>query len=456
MLTSASEEIIASARQPSLGAPPTPAVVEAAPAPVAPVAPASAPVASALTTTAVSPVSPLDPHVVRVAEARKLLAAGEREQAEKLLSAALSEGSIAAVDELDKLFSEDPARSVALLKVRRQAVELRPGDMRRLAALRDAARLDKNPNYVRALEHVLHAFQPGEHPLAPPPLSSQQTQPGMLTLLTRHSRELAGESFGLVWEGATGLFAKPATAYRMTGLERVAPGPMWTLSRLYEVALRLLDTPRFSLFHRRGSGPLTLTVALLQNPAAILGGDAQHDSADVRWMLGHALASVLPQNALPLGLPEKEARLLWDVLLGAFGPPGRAKMDRSHANLSEMLWQTLSPRAQRRLKELLGNDDPTPFELVIERANQSGRRVGMFLTGDFAHAARTVVAEHPALDPAQLAEPGGLAKLCAALPSLADLLRLAVRPEYADARWHVPSPQSSRFPFAGPGGLPPV
>jgi hypothetical protein len=165
---------------------------------------------------------------------------------------------------------------------------------------------------------------------------------------------------------------------------------------------------------------------------------------------------VLPQNALPLGLPEKEARLLWDVLLGAFGPPGRAKMDRSHANLSEMLWQTLSPRAQRRLKELLGNDDPTPFELVIERANQSGRRVGMFLTGDFAHAARTVVAEHPALDPAQLAEPGGLAKLCAALPSLADLLRLAVRPEYADARWHVPSPQSSRFPFAGPGGLPPV
>ena len=45
-------------------------------------------------------------------------------------------------------------------------------------------------------------------------------------------------------------------------------------------------------------------------------------------MLGHALASVLPQNALPLGLPETEARVLWDVLLGAFGPPARAKMDR--------------------------------------------------------------------------------------------------------------------------------
>ena len=453
MLASASDEIIASVRQPPLAAPP----------PATDDAPARAPVAVAegghpagLDITAVSAQSPLDPHILSIVEARKLLAAGEREQAEKLLSSALRDGSLAAVDELDRLFSEDSSRAPALLKVRRQAVELRPGDMRRLAALRDAARLDKNANYVRALDHVLRAFDPSEHPLAPPPLSAQQTQPGMLTLLTRHSRETAGEAFGIVWDGATSLFAKPATAYRMTGLERVAPGPMWTLSRLYEAALRLLDTPRFSLFHRRGPGPLTLTVALLQNPAAILGGEAQNDTPDVRWMLGHALASVLTQNALPLGLPEKDARVLWEVLLGAFGPPARAKMDREHANLSEMLWQTLAPRAQRRLKELLGNDDPTPFDLVVERANQSGRRVGMFLTGDFAHAARTVVTEHPALDPELLREPGGLAKLCGALPALADLLRLAVRPEYADARWHVPSPQSSRFPFAGSGGLPPV
>jgi tetratricopeptide (TPR) repeat protein len=472
ILSGASDELIASVPQPPLAvaaeppaiiAPPAVASPEPAPQPepepepaVAP-PPAPAPVLPAVfTTTAVSATSPLDPHILRIGEARKLLAAGEREQAEKILSTALREGSIAAVDELDKLFSEDSTRAAALLKVRRQAVELRPGDMRRLAALRDAARLDKNSNYVRALDHVLRAFEPSEHPLPPPPLSAQQTQPGMLTLLTRHSREVAGEAFGIVWEGATGLFAKPATAYRMTGLERVAPGPMWTLSRLYEAALRLLDTPRFSLFHRRGTGPLTLTVALLQNPAAILGGEAREDSPDVRWMLGHALASVLPQNALPLGLPEKEARLLWDVLLGAFGPPSRAKMEREHAHLSEMLWQTLAPRAQRRLKELLGNDDPTPFDLVVERANQSGRRVGMFLTGDFAHAARTVVGEHPSLDPAELQEPGGLAKLCTSLPALADLLRLAVRPEYADARWHVPSPQSARFPFAGPGGLPPV
>ncbi|MDB5212507.1 MAG: Exonuclease SbcC [Myxococcaceae bacterium] len=408
--------------------------------------------------TAVSATSRVDPHVARVVEARKAIASGDREHGEKILSDALREGSLAAADELDKILSEEPSRAAALVKVRRQAVELVPGDLTRLASLRDAARLDKNPNYVRAIDHVLRAFDGRQSPLAPPPLSAQQTQPGMLTLLTRHSRELAGEAFGVVWENASNIFAKPPALYRMTGLERVAPGPMWTLSRLYEVALRLLDTPRFALYHRRGSGPLTLTVALLQNPSAILGGEAREDSADVRWMLGHALASVLPQNALPIGLPDTEGRVLWDVLLGAFGPPTRTKMDRAHANLAEMLWQTLAPRAQRRLKELLGNDDSTPFELVVERANQSGRRVGMFLTGDFAHAARTVLGEHAALDVEELQRPGGLARLCGVLPSLADLYRLAVRPEYADARWHVPSPQSSRFPFAGDGrgGPPPV
>jgi hypothetical protein len=433
-------------------APAAPPAVDGAPAPAAP-APAGASQPATARATAPS-VRPPDPHAARVVEARAKIAAGSREEGEKLLADALRDGSIDAADALDELLSTDPARAPALLKVRRQAVELRPGDMKRLASLRDAARLDQNPNYVRAIEHVLRAFDPSQGIVPPPPLSVQNTQPGMLTLLTRHSRETAGEAFGVVWEGATGMFAKPPTAYRMTGLERVAPGPMWALSRLYEVALRLLDTPRFALYQRRGSGPLTLTVALLQTPSAILGGDAREDGPDVRWMLGHALASVLSPNALPIGLPEAEGRVLWEVMLGAFGPPARARMEKTHANLAEMLWQTLAPRAQRRLKELLGSDDPTPFDLVVERANQSGRRVGMFLTGDFAHAARTVISEHPAMDVTLLERPGGLAKLCAALPSLADLYRLAVRPEYADARWYVPTPSSARFPVTG--GPPPV
>jgi hypothetical protein len=80
----------------------------------------------------------------------------------------------------------------------------------------------------------------------------------------------------------------------------------------------------------------------------------------------------------------------------------------------------------------------------VERAKQSGRRVGMFLTGDFGDAARRVVAAFRR-DGAQLETPGGLLRLCGELPALADLYRLAIRPEYADARWQVPAPSSSRM-----------
>jgi len=402
-----------------------------------------------------------DPYAERITLAREKLASGARDEAERILAEALREGSIAAADALDVLFVGDPTRSGLLLKVRRQAVELQPGHMGRLESLREAAKLDHNNNYVRAIDHVLRAFDAQRGPLAPPPLSAQNVQPGMLPLLTRHSLEASGEVFQHVWEGAPLLFAKSPQTYGMATLERIVPGPTTTLSRLFEASLRLLDTPRFSLLHRRASGPLQLTVALVAPPAAILVGDAKEDSRDVRWMLGQAIACVLPQNLLPSGLSQLDSRMLWEVLATAFGPEGasaemRARPQPAHARLAENLWQTLPPKSQRRLKELLVNIAQTPLELALERSRQSGRRIGMFLTGDFAHAARALVGEYPLVDAADLERPGGLERLCAELPALADLFRLALRPEYADARWHVPPPMSQRFPFNNPGGLTPV
>jgi hypothetical protein len=472
LMTPIEEEAIMSVRHPPLGsdrppipvpAPPPAAAPDPTPAPPMEGSSPSAPPAAEIPTTPAG----------KVAKARARLLHGSREEAERLLTEALREGSVDAADVLDQLLRDEPSRRHALLKVRRQAVELHPGNVARLRALREAARADQNTNYMRAIEHVLRAFDKVTGPITPPPLSAQNAQPGMLTLLTRHSREAAGEAFGIVWEGAPAVFAKSPAAAGMGGLERVVPGPTSSLSRLYEVSLRLLDTPRFALFHKPPSGmprarkgavgnelsfdedgtPLAIAVALLATPAAILSGDARDDSSGLRWVLGQALSCVLPENALVLGLPLADARGLWSVILGAFGPPGLVTVDRKEAQLADMLWQTLPPRDQRRLKELLAASDATPFELVLERAKQSGRRVGMFLTGDFGHAARSLLLEYPQANAQELDRPDGLERLCAQLPSLADLLRLAVRPEYADARWHLPTPASQRL--AG-GRLPPV
>jgi hypothetical protein len=253
----------------------------------------------------------------------------------------------------------------------------------------------------------------------------------------------------------------------MNGLERVVPGPTSALTRIYEAALRLLDTPRFALFCRRsttlgrsrqGEAPaeepsLALSVAMTAPPAAVLSGEGGDDTPDLRWIVGQALSIVLPENVLVLGLPDVELRSVWTVLLAAFGQPGLVTVDRKDAQLADMLWQTLAPRTQRRLKELLASSAASSIELVRERARQSGRRVGMFLTGDFAHAARRALAEFPGADASELTRPGGLERLCKGYPALADLLRLAVRPEYADARWHLPTPASQRLAI---GKLPPV
>lgn len=448
-VTTLDDEAIQSIRHPPLGTDrppppdPLPAIVEEAAPPAA--------------TISEVPTTPAG----KVAKAKARLLHHNRPEAEKLLTEALREGSIEAADMLDTLLKDEPAQRAALLKVRRQAAELAPGNTSRLALLREAARADQNTNYVRAIDHVLRAFDPAAGPLPPPPLMAQNAQPGMLTLLARHSHEPGGEAFGVTWDGASAIFAKSPAAAGLNGLDRIVAGGTTPLSRLYEVALRLLDPPRFALFHKRNVGlgaphrgelplaevgtPLSMTVALVTSPSAVLSGDATEDSAELRWILGAALSAVLPQNALVVGLPDADARSLWNVLQGAFGPPGIVTVDRKDANLADMLWQTLAPRTQRRLKELLGSEEATPFELVAERAKQSGRRVGMFLTGDFGHAARATLQDFPQADAQEIERPGGLEKLAKQLPALADLLRLAIRPEYADARWHQPSQATQRL-----------
>jgi len=371
---------------------------------------------------------------------------GRAEEAEKILVEAFIDGSLEAGDILAGQLELQQGRTAELVRVRRQLVDMVPGDMGRLEALAAAALADHNPIYARAIEHVMRAFDPGAGPLPPPPLSAQTEQPKILELLTRHSHEPAGEAVALVWEGATTTFVRTPASYAITGLERIVPGGSSILARLYEISVRLLDAPRIPLFVRRATGQLSHLVALLQPPSAILSCDTREDSAELRHALGQALSAALSQNALVLGLSESEARSMWSAVCGAFGPPelGRA-LDGESAKLAETFWQVLPARTQRRLKELLTAGHHTRFELLVERARQSGRRVGLFLTGDFGFAARALVREQASLRPEALSSPGGLAVACAQIPALADLFRLAVRAEYADARWHPETPMSRRL-----------
>lgn len=383
----------------------------------------------------VSATTPEERNQARVRLAAYLSQQGQWDLAEDLASQALADGSLEAASFLDDAYATRREHIADLVRVRRQAVELAPGDLTRLERLHAAALADQHLAYARSLEHVLRAFD-RQAPALPPPLAHQSEQPGMLTLLMRHSREPAGEAMALLWEGASSVFARSVTSYALTGLERVVPGPFSALSRLYEIAIRLLDMPRIPLFVRRKLGALSPSVALLSPVSAVLHGDAREETTELHFVLGQALSAAFPENALLLGLNDQDARVAWQALIGGFGPPEMAQiLDPRSRHLAETLWQTLGHRAQRRMNELMQTSAAPDYDLLMERAHQSGRRLGMFLAGDFGYAARALIGEYPELDVEALAVPGGLAHLCGELPSLADLYRLAVRPEYADARF---------------------
>ena len=361
---------------------------------------------------------------------------------DRLKEAALG-GSVDAADALGDYFERRPGATAELLRFRRMAAELRPGDLALLHKVREVALRDNNVNYARALDHVLRAFDPAAGPLEPPPLSAQAEQPGILQLLVKHSNEPAGIAMGLLWESAGSVLLRTLLAPAVGVLERVVPGPSSQLGRILELSIRLLDIPRTPVFWarrtERAEAPV-YRVTLGSPPAGVVGGSSQDDTAALRFALGQALAGAAPHNALLLA-PE-EPRVLWDALLRAFGPEDAAASPIAASKpLVELLWQTVPGRVQKRLKELLEQEGKVPFDLVRERARQSGRRVGLFLSGDFAHAAQATLADFgettaPSVD--------GLVEACRRVPSLADLYRLAIRPEYADARWTISAPMRAR------------
>ena len=355
---------------------------------------------------------------------------------EATLLDAIGNGSVEAGRELIQQLENRAGRSFDLVVTARAVATLLPGDAWVLQKLYEAALADRDVVYARAVEHVLHAFDPRESPVEPPPLSAQHEQPDRVhALLFRESRGAAQEALEMVWDGAQHVFRRDPGTYGVTGLERVPFGSTSPIARVYTDAARLLDLTRTPLFQRRSAGAITVSVALLSPPAIILSGDVRRETAELRYHVGAMLAGTLPEHALLFGLPESQARNMFKGLLAAFGPPkSNATGLASIATLAEVLWETMPSRYQRRLRELCDEPDAMDYETALASARQGVRRGGLFVAGDLGVAVRETCAEE-GISTKALDEPNGLAAVCAASPAIGDLVRLATSPEYADARW---------------------
>jgi hypothetical protein len=349
----------------------------------------------------------------------------------------LAAGSVQAGRALVERLEMQPARANDFVAVARRLVMLVPGEVWALSKLHQAALADRNLMYGRALSHALAVCAGGREREAPPLISEQPEDPERLrALLFRDVTPKVCDALALIWDGAEHVFRRDPTTYGVTGLERVPLASPTPLGQAYAAAARVFGLARTPLFQRRSSANVTVTVALLSPPAVIVSGDVRQDSAELKFHLAAMLAAAMPERALLFGTSESQARAVLEALGLAFGPPqknNRATLG-SALHLAEVLWESIPMRAQRRLRELCDDPKALDFNAAMEASRRALRRAGLFACGDLGVALRETCLDE-GQPPELMGTPDGVAKLCEASSSVADLIRLATSPEYAAVRW---------------------
>ena len=358
----------------------------------------------------------------------------ENDREEELVRELLG-GSFDAGESLVRAYGDASPRTHDILVVRRHQAALRPGDRAALDRLLEASVADKSTVYTRAVEHVLSVGQ--KTPTEPPPLGAQLVEPGLLhRLLFRDLVSSVTEALSLVWE--TGLYRKDLGAYGLESAPRLQPGQGSPLAAAYGAVLPLFG--QRALYQLRKDGPLRVSVALLSQPALVVEGEVKSGGPELHYLLASRLATTLPEFAIVASEPDDAVKNLLDAIIAAFGPvssddppaPGSGSRRAAIARIGAELWQRVSPRAERRLKAI-AEEGKLSIDEARTKSEAAMRRAGLFASGDLAMSLR-ITLEELGDDPAILGEPDGLARACAH-PEVADLVRLATRMEYAEARF---------------------
>ncbi len=344
----------------------------------------------------------------------------------------LVSGEVEAGDTL--IGSYDRGRTRDVLVVRRHQATLRPGDRGFLDALHRAAIADGSSVYARAVEHVqsLGAAAP------PPPLSAQTLTPALVQrLLFRDLAKPTTEALALVWE--SGLMRKDAASAGLTGATRVPPGPGNPVSDTMAALIPLFGSR--PLYHVKKEAPPQIEVALLSNPAVVYQGDVRAlAEGELSYRLAASAAATLPEFAIVAGEPEPIVRQLIDAIIGAFGPvgadppsSGSGTSRAAIARIGQELWQRVLPPAERRIRAL-ASEATLSYTEARAALDAAMRRAGLFASGDLAVAIAMVLGpQHPTVT----AE--NLGALCSENADVADLVRFALRMEYAEARFQAAS-----------------
>lgn len=353
-------------------------------------------------------------------------------RSEDVLVGALEQGDILAGRELLDRMLGARARARDAVVVAQHLTALDPGDAGLLGLLVTAAARDGNDALALSVRHVLGAYGRGE--LVPPPDPETLAEHGdaARSLMTQGGNGALHEALALVWDHSQKLYKKDLSEYGVSGVERVplhAPTP---LGHLYRSTARLLGMQKTPVFRLPGQEEITMQVALLAPPATVISGDILQSSPELAFHFGAMLAAASPEHALLYGLPPEEVQNILQALALSFGSGGgEGRPDPEVTRTASFFWEAFPVRAQRRLSQICAENDLSYVELA-DSSRRILRRAGLLVCGDLPTAVGIACAEVGRTPPVTLEE---LADVARDLESVADLVGLALSPEYAELRY---------------------
>jgi cellulose synthase operon protein C len=355
-----------------------------------------------------------------------------RSDSEHDLAAKLHAGSVEAGLVLCAELGGDAARVEDFAAVSALVVALRPGSRSGLAQLERAARAAGDAAHALAVAHVLGCAGSERAP-APPPLEHQHVQVDVLRrLLFTDADGQFPEALEVMWQSTHRVLEWE----NVRGLEvqRIGVDQRQPLTQAWASAARLFGLSETPLLRSGAGGEYRVNVVMLGEPSVLLRGEPPDNPAQLLYDLGAALAGTLPPFAIVNAATYEQIDDLFRAVQSAFGPPETSRTNfTSTARLSALLWESLPPRAQRRMTEWCKEGKLTR-ESAVASARRAARRAGLFASGNLGEALRRVVADE-GIDAGLLAGPEGLISLCEQSRAAADLVRLAAEPAYAHLRW---------------------
>ena len=357
-----------------------------------------------------------------------------RSGVEQSLFEDLKVGVAAAGHELFRSVSRERERADDVLALSLLLSKHEPGSRLTLEAIEQAAEAIGDSAHHAAVVHVRQCSGEMSSKNRAPPLQGQAEHVDLLRrLLFTEPDGLWPKALEVIWE-STRRVLEWESVREVKAAQRVRSDQRSPLAQAYAPAARLLGLGSTPLLQVPATGEPKVSVLVLGEASVLVRGEPTHETPQLRYDIGAALAGTLPPYVIINAATYEQIDDLFRAVHIAFGTPESSQTNlTSTARLAALLWESVAPRTQRQMIEWCKEGKLTR-ELAVASARRAARRAGLFASGDLGVALARVVAEE-GIDSAQLAGSGWLARLCGKSAAAADLVRLACDPVFAHLRW---------------------